>query len=254
LAAKQNLSKVGIFGLASYMVSVIQAPFRSLVAITIPILSRAWKDKNLLEIERIYKRTSTNMLIFSLFLFFCIWLNFEPTIRYLNINPEYLEGKWVFFLLGMVAIIETGTGVNSQIIGTSSYWRFELWTSLLLTSILIPLSYLLTTKYGIVGPAVANLISFTCYNTIRYVFLLKRFGLQPFSSKTLEIILISVISYYFSYFVFNQLEGLFGIIVRTSIFALIYLPLVYFRKISPDIQPVIENVLIRLRIRKEQKM
>ncbi|MBK7347019.1 MAG: hypothetical protein IPI98_08980 [Chitinophagaceae bacterium] len=26
-----------------------------------------------------------------------------------------------------------GHRVNSQIIGTSTYWRFELWTSLLLT-------------------------------------------------------------------------------------------------------------------------
>jgi O-antigen/teichoic acid export membrane protein len=144
LAAKQNLGKVGIFGLAAYMVSVLQAPFRSLTAITIPLLSRAWKDKNLTEINRIYQRTSINMLTFALFLFFCIWLNFDNGIAFFHINPDYLQGKWVFFILGMVSIIEVGTGVNGQIIGTSTYWRFELWTSLLLTVIIIPLSYYLT--------------------------------------------------------------------------------------------------------------
>ena len=67
LAAKQNLGKVGIFGLATYMVSVLQAPFRSIVAITVPILARAWKDKNHSEILKIYKRSSINLLSFSLF-------------------------------------------------------------------------------------------------------------------------------------------------------------------------------------------
>jgi len=97
LAAKQNLGKVAIFGLASYMVSVLQAPFRSIVAVTIPMLSRAWKDKNYGEIERIYKRSSINLLSFSLFVFFLIWLNFSNAIILFHINPDYLEGRWVFY-------------------------------------------------------------------------------------------------------------------------------------------------------------
>jgi O-antigen/teichoic acid export membrane protein len=193
LAAKQNLGKVGIFGLAAYIVSVLQAPFRSIVSITIPILSRSWKEKNYVEINRIYQRSSINLLTFSLFIFFLILLNFNDAIQYFNINPDYLEGKNVFFLLGIVTIIEMVTGVNGQIIGTSSFWRFELWTSILLTGLIIPLSYYLTVEYGILGPAIANLISFSIYNFIRFWFLWKKFNMQPFSTKTGEIILFSVI-------------------------------------------------------------
>ncbi len=46
--------KLPIFGLAAYMVSLLQVPLRSILAITTPVLSRAWKDKNLKEIDRIY--------------------------------------------------------------------------------------------------------------------------------------------------------------------------------------------------------
>ena len=119
----------------------------------------AWKDKDTKEIGRIYQRSSINLLSFSLFIFILIWLNFSNAISFFNINPEYLNGKWVFFIMGLVTIIEMGTGVNSQIIGTSTYWRFELWTSLLLTAMIIPLSYTLTVKFGILGPALSNLIS-----------------------------------------------------------------------------------------------
>jgi len=251
LAAKQNLGKVGIFGLASYMVSLLQVPFRSILAITIPILSRLWKNKEIIEIDRIYKRSSINLLAFSLFLFFCIWLNFTDGINYFNINSDYLEGKSVFFLLGIVTVIEMGTGVNGQIIATSTFWRFELWTSLLLTILIIPLSYTLTTKYGIMGPAIANLFSFTIYNFIRFWFLWKKFNMQPFTSKTIEIIAISLISYFVSYTLFKNISGLWGITGRSIVFISLYSVGVYYRKISPDVMPIINNLKKRMGIKEQ---
>ncbi|MEO7049996.1 MAG: hypothetical protein ABI091_32120 [Ferruginibacter sp.] len=248
LAAKQNLGKVGIFGFAAYMVSVLQAPARSVIAITIPILSRSWKDKNHKEIERIYKRSSINLLSFSLFIFFCIWLNFTNAISFFGINPEYMEGKWVFFILGMVTIIEMGTGVNGQIIGTSTYWRVELWTSLLLTVLIIPLSYYLTVKYGIIGPAIANLVSFSVYNFTRYLFLWKKFHLQPFSMKTAEVIMIATVAYFVAHFTFIRFDGLIAMFGSTLLFAILFLPLFYFRNISPDVKPVVKNILRKIKI------
>ena len=245
LAAKQNLGKVGIFGFAAYMVSVLQAPFRSIVAVTIPILSRAWKEKNHKEIEKIYKRSSINLLSFSLFIFFCIWLNFTNAIHFFGINTDYLEGKWVFFLLGIVTIIEMGTGVNGQIIGTSTHWRFELWTSLLLTCLIIPLSYYLTVEYGILGPAIANLVSFSVYNFVRFWFLWKKFHLQPFSNKTVEVIFIAIGSYAVAYVAFLKINGLPAMMGSTFLFAALFLPMMYWRNISPDVKPVINNFVKR---------
>ena len=247
LAAKQDLSKVGIFGFAAYLVSVLQAPFRSIVAVTIPILSRSWKEKNYKEINRIYGRSSINLLSFALFAFFCIWLNYENAIQFFGINPEYLEGRWVFFLLGIVAIIEMGTGVNGQIIGTSTHWRFELWTSLLLTALILPLSYFLTTTYGIMGPAFANLISFSIYNFVRYLFLLRRFNMQPFSYKTIEVILIAFITYISCYFIFKEVNGLSGMVLRTLFFSILFIGIVYFRKITPDLQITVNSFFKKLK-------
>jgi len=250
LAAKQNLGKVGIFGLAAYMVSVLQAPFRSMIAITVPILSRAWKNKDYIEISRIYKRSSINLLSFSLFVFFCIWLNFTDAILYFGINAEYLEGKWVFFILGIVTIIEMGTGVNGQIIGTSTSWRFELWTSLLLTALIIPLSYWLTIEYGIFGPAIANLFSFTVYNFMRFYFLYRKFNMQPFTIKSLEVIIIALLAYSLSYFMFKNFNGIAGLFFRTLVFISIYFTGVYLRKITPDLIPIVDNMKRKIGIKK----
>jgi O-antigen/teichoic acid export membrane protein len=251
LAAKQNLGKVGIFGFASYLISVLQSPFRSILAITTPILSRSWKDKNMNEIDRIYKRTSINLLSFSLFAFFCIWLNFTDAILYFGINPDYLEGENVFFILGIVTIIEMGTGVNGQIIGTSTYWRFELWTSLLLTALIIPLSYTLTVKYGIIGPAIANLVSFSIYNMVRFWFLYKKFNLQPFTSKTMEILILSIVIYFISFYTFTNFHGLWAMIGRSTLFITLFITVIYKRNISPDFLPIIESGLKRIGLKKK---
>lgn len=246
LASKQDLDKVGIFGFSTYLVSVMQAPFRSLLAITIPILARSWKDKNIKEINRIYHRSSINLLTFALFVFMCIWLNFDNAILTFKMNPDYLLGKWVFFILGIVATIEMGTGVNGQIIGTSIYWRFELWTSLLLTAMIIPLSYFLTIRYGIYGPALGNLISFAVYNFVRFWFLWKKFHMQPFNKKTLEIIGITILAYLAVYFIFREMQGWPGLIFSTASFTAIFGLGVYFRNISPDVKPVVNGLLKRL--------
>lgn len=242
LASKIDLKAVGIFGLAAYMVVLLQAPFRSIVAVTIPVLSRAWKQKDHKEINRIYKRSSINLLTFALFMFFCIWLNLTQAIVYFGINPDYLDAKWVFFVLGMVTIVEMGTGVNGQIIGTSSYWRFELWTSLLLTLLIIPLSYWLTVKYGLIGPAIANLVSYSIYNFIRFWFLWKKFAMQPFSKKTVEAIILAVAMYAAVYLSTGMLQGLTGLFVRTLSFAVPFLWVAYYRNISPDIKPIVNTL------------
>lgn len=251
LAAKKNLGSVGVFGLAAYLVSVMHAPFRSMIAVTIPILSRAWKNKDIREINRIYKRSSINLLTFSLLVFFCVWLNFEQAILYFGINPDYLEGRWVFFMLGIVAIIEMGSGVNSQIIGTSVYWRFELWTSILLTALIIPLSYTLTVRYGIIGPAIANIISFTIYNYIRFHFLWKKFNMQPFSRKTVEVILVAVGAYFITYFALKSLNGLPALILNPLMFSGIFITMVYQLNISPDVKPILYSMKNRFLKRRQ---
>jgi O-antigen/teichoic acid export membrane protein len=251
LAAKKDLGKVGVFGFAAYMVSLLQAPFRSIVAVTIPILSRAWKEKKLDEISRIYKRSSINLLSFSLLVFFCVWLNYTQAINFFGISSDYLEGRWVFFMLGIVTIIEMGTGVNAQIIGTSNFWRFELWASLLLTLMIIPLSYFLTVKYGILGPAIANIVSFTIYNVVRIAFLWKKYKMQPFSIKTVEIIVIALAGYFVVYLSLGSMAGLPGLILRTALYMGLFLACLYWRNISPDLMPVVNTVMKKLKLKNE---
>ncbi len=253
LAGMQGLSAAGIFTLANFAASLLQAPLRSLISITIPLLSKAWKEKNLAEIDRIYKRSAINLLIFSLFIFGCIWLSFEPAIVFLHIDEKYLQGKNVLLILGIMNIIDMGTGVNAQIIGTSTRWRFEFYTNLLLGGIITLLSYSITkyTSAGITGPAIAQLIGITIYNAIRVIFLKRTFNLMPFTRKTLLAILLFIIcvapGMLLQSIYPGLLAGVFGLL-----FFILAMPIgiIYFH-LSPDVLPIVDTLLKRLGINKK---
>lgn len=120
---EEGSAKAGIFGLATIVTSIIQAPQRGIISASIPHLSKAWKDKNMALLQKVYQRSSINLLIFACGIFLLIWLNFTDGIINFGVKPSYLDAAWIFFLLGITKIIDMGTGVNSQIIGTSTYWR-----------------------------------------------------------------------------------------------------------------------------------
>lgn len=250
-ALDNGLALAGIYTLAQNIASLIQAPQRGIISSSLGALSQAWKDKDLKKINRIYHSSSINQLIFSIGMFSLIWLNFTDGVFTFHLQSGYVDARWVFFFIGLMRIVDMGTGVNSQIIGTSVFWRFEFFTGIILLSLTLPLNYIFTKYYfGVKGPAIANLISFTIYNVIRYFFLFKKFKLQPFTVKTVYTIILGIAAYYCCYFLFNNLHGLLAMIVRSSLFLTLFMAGVFLLKLSPDVMPVWINLQKRLGIKK----
>jgi O-antigen/teichoic acid export membrane protein len=124
---EKGLAAVAVYTLAQNMASLIQAPQRGIISSSIAALSKAWKDKDMKRISRIYSQSSINQLIFAVGMFSLIWLNFSDGIFTFHLKSGYLDAKWVFFFIGLMRIIDMGTGVNSQIIATSTLWKFEVF-------------------------------------------------------------------------------------------------------------------------------
>jgi O-antigen/teichoic acid export membrane protein len=248
IASFRGLTSGAVFDFSSYLASVIQVPQRSMISASIPVLSRAWKDKDYKTIDRVYKRSSINLLLISTFIFFITFLNYDDAIHTLNLKPEFADGKWVVFLLGLKNIIDMGTGVNGQIIGTSVYWRFDFISGVVLLLLIIPLNIWLVKEYGIIGAAWSNLASYIIYNSIRIIFLKRKFNLQPFSRYTLFVLLHSTACFLLIYFLFREYTGWLAIFLRTTIFITLFIGTALYFRLSPDLQPVMESFRKRLRI------
>jgi O-antigen/teichoic acid export membrane protein len=246
----KGLANAGIYIYALYMTSVMQAPQRGIIASAVAPLSKAWKDKDFKKIDLIYKRSSSNQLIFSAAIFILIWINFKDAIITFHVQENFLEAQYVFLFLGLNCIIDMGTGVNAQIIGTSTSWRFDFITGIVLLALSLPLSYILTKNFGITGPAIATLISFTIYNLMRYLFLLRKFNMQPFSIKTIYTIILAALDFLLCYYLFSSKQGITWIMIRSAVFLSIYVCATIYLKLSPDVYPVWITVKKRLGIKR----
>lgn len=238
----QGLKQVAVYTLAQNISSLIQAPQRGIIASAIGPLSKAWKDKDFDRIQRIYQRSSINQLLFSCAMFSLIWLNFRDGVHTFRLQGAYLDAQWVFLYIGLYRVIDMGTGLNAQIIGTSTFWKFEFVSGLVLLAFTFPLTYFLAKHFGIIGPAISNLIAFTVYNAIRCTFLYKKFGMQPFTRASLYTILLAAACFACTYFLFHYLQGFGWIVARSCFFVLLYGAGTYFFKLSPDLEQVYATI------------
>lgn len=242
-----GLTPNAIYSLALYSANLIQIPQRSIQSISIGVLVREWKKKNFPEIQRIYQRSSINMLLLSLFILGNIWLNVKDGLEVLHVRDEFAAGIPLLLVFGFIRIIDAGTGVNGQIIGTSNFWRFEFISGIIMLALRIPLSYIFIKNFGIIGSAYGDLISLTVYNFIRFEFLRRKFNMQPFTVETIYSLVLAFIAYFISYFLFNTQHGWFAIIARSAVFSALMICGTFLFKLTPDAMQLYDVAKNRLK-------
>ena len=245
-----GLASVGLYTMAQFAGSLVQAPQRGVTAASIGPLAQAWKDKDYGRINRIYRRSCITQLVFSVGIFVLILLNFRDGVITFRFHPEYQASLTAFitafFFIGLARIVDMGTGVNGQIIATSTFWRFDFFSGVILAGLTLPLNYLLAKKWGMTGPAIADLFTFAIYNAIRYVFLYRKFGMQPFTIRSLYTVLLGTACYLICHFLFGDRYGLPWLFIRSLSLLAISIGGVLGLKLSEDILPVWQTIKGRL--------
>ena len=105
-------------------------------------------------------------------------------------------------------------------------------------------------QYGIIGTAYSDLISLTVYNFIRFEFLRRKFGMQPFSIKTIYSLLLALAAYFTTFYLFSNMQGWAAIILRSTVFSVIMITGIFSMKLTPDAMQLYELVMKRLKARK----
>jgi O-antigen/teichoic acid export membrane protein len=242
VAGTKSLGDTGVFALNQYTAAILQVPYRSLQAIGGVSIAAHWKDKNLAEIERIYKRSAINLLLMCLFLFFNIWLNYDDGLKFLHLYEKFAGGKTVFLILGIYNILELGTGLNASLLVTSPAWRFDFYSGVILLALSIPLNIFMGRWSGPTGVAFATLITFTIYNAVRLIFIKRRFNMWPFSIKTLYALVLSLLLYMGVFLLLGSLHGLTGIVLRSLLFSAAFIGGTWYLQLTPDMGELFKSL------------
>jgi O-antigen/teichoic acid export membrane protein len=133
------------------------------------------------------------------------------------------------------------------IYSTSRYYRYQTYFMSFLIIIVVISNLILIPRYGIVGAAIASAVSSFLYNLLRFLFLRIRFGMQPFSSKTAILLLISLISYLLSFVIPEFSNYIFDIIIRSTFITLIFGILTLVFQISVEVNSGFQKVIMKIK-------
>ena len=110
------------------------------------------------------------------------------------------------------------------------------------------MNFVLIPEFGIVGAAISALIAKFIHNLIKYVFLYKKFGFQPFSVKYIYLIIIAFVAYGISTLIPAFPNYIIDIIIRSGVIFILFIIPVYFLNISEDINERIKNIFMKLNL------
>jgi len=244
----RGLSDAGIFAIATYVAAIMEIPQRSLNAISIPVLAKSWKDKDFANIKHVYHKSVSNLLAIGLLLFGLIWLNIENLVAFLNWISHKEGGGYealapIVFIMGLAKLIDLATGVNGQIIGTSNYWRFDFFTNLFYIVLSIPLNFYLISNYSLIGLAYSNLAALTLYNSVRFLFLYKKFKLQPYTLQHGLFLIISIALMFIIYIIPSTSNFVLNIAIKSSLYLIGFYTLIIWVNPAPELKELVQGFL-----------
>lgn len=244
-----NKTSVGYYSLFLYMSSLMIIPMASINAISGPIVSESFEHNDIENINDIYKKSSNNILVFGCIVLLLLWINISFLLEIMRNGEDLVPLISILLILGIAKIFDLMTSINNLIMIYSKWYHINLILLLIMSAINITLNIFLIDKYGIEGAAVATVISVFLFNLLKTGFIYIKLKIHPFSKSTFVILFflacgILLASYFQNYLIINPF---FSIVLYSALTVLIFVPLFYALKVSPELNGLLTNIIKRLK-------
>ena len=195
LGAKAGAALTGVYAIAAYIANVVEVPYRSLGAISRPVVSAAVKENNWAEANRLVRQVSLHQMLVSMVIFFVIWINLPVLYALIPNGASYAAGTGVVLLLGLAKVVNSSLSIGTDLLNYSSLYSRSLLFIALLTVSAIVLNTWLIGLWGIDGSAAATLLSYVLYFACLLLFLWRRLKVSLFSLGQLKLVVIMLVAF-----------------------------------------------------------
>ncbi len=250
LGSMVGLSIVGVYSTFFNIATVITVPAKALNRVTYQIIADSWKNKNMDHIADIYYKTSIIQMVAGCLLFIGILINKDNLLSMIN-KSEFTEQFNVFVIIGLSFLIDITGGLNGHIIASSHKYKLVTALVLCIALLCIGLNYILIPLYGGTGAAFAFLITTSLYNFCTWFYIKYRFKMQPFSHKHLLVLATSILCYFIGAYLWKIPNLYLDILIRSSITTLVFGFIIYYLKVSLDINEKVDSTLVKFCIIKK---
>ncbi len=238
-----SLEEVGIFGVCALFATLIKVPYNAISKISVGIIAEAWKRNDIAHIQEIYQKSALSQAIAGTLIFTGLVVNL-PNI--FEILPSvYSSGKWVLIIYSAGMLWVTIIGMAAIITETSRYFRFT--TLFLLLSVVIQfiLSFILIPRYGITGAAVATIFTLILNYTFQLVLQRIAFGIIGLNRRILIVIAAGIFVLLITWQI-PRFSLVYDIAIRSGIVTFVYAIIIYYTKVSPEINILIVSYMNKI--------
>lgn len=237
----------GIYGILMFLANVIEIPRKAINKIAGPIISEAWTKHDYDELKLIYKKSSINLLLIGIPIFLAIWFSL-PFLDVISAGEDrFVLAKFVFLFLGLGKLFDMLMSVNSELIIYSEKYKYNLVFLILLGLVNVALNLYLIKGYGIMGAALATCISYFLFNVVKFLFIWLSFKLTPFSKNSGLLILIGLAVCCIVTISPLPVNLWYVPLIQIVLVGLLYVPIVIWLNISPDVNTMISDYWTRWR-------
>jgi O-antigen/teichoic acid export membrane protein len=239
-------SATGVYAIAIYLATLIEAPKRAISMTISPLIAQSWKTNDRLNLNKIYKQVSINQQLIGSLLLGLLWINIDNVFQLIPNNDIYSTGKYVVLFFGISKLTDMTFGTNSEIIAYSKLYRFNFYSTAFLAVFTVISNNTLIPIYGINGAALASLLSLLLYNITKYLFIWKKFNLHAFNQNTIKVLGIALFLIFIFYFLPSHHHFIIDLIIKSTLFGGSYLILVYYSKSSVEYNQLIDGILNKI--------
>ena len=233
------IQNVAYYTVAIFIATVIAVPARAMHQITYPMTAEILNRNDITELKRLYEKSSLTLFIVSGLIFILILLNLND---FFDLLPAAYRGGYIIVLLiGFTKLLDALLGNNNAILFNSDYYRVLLFMGVILAFFTILFNWLLIPVYGLNGAAFATFMAICMYNSIKLIYVKRKFNIMPFTVETAKIaglLLLMMAMFYFIDFKFNPLVN---IALKSVLVTAIYVGILYRYKISEDVYGVLSG-------------
>ncbi len=257
LGAKAGAALTGVYAIASYIANVVEVPYRSLGAISRPVVAAAVKEGDWGEVNRLTRQVSLHQLMVSLAIFYIIWINLNTLYAFIPNGASYAGGAGVVLLLGLAKVVNSSFSIGTDVLNYSRYYSRSLLFITLLTLSAIGFNTWLIGLWGIDGSAAATLISYAIYFTVLLGYLWLRVRVSLFSTSQLKVVVVMAIAFALDrawtmalspMIVSQSTTGrlLADALLKTVVLTAVLVTSMYVWRVSPTMNEMVERYTVKI--------
>lgn len=209
----------GTFNIGVALATSLAIPATGLFVIYAPKISSYLKNNELSELKEKYIETAKLLFFIGAILYTSVVLGIDSIFRMLPTYENLVDSIPIIIVLGANVLFNMSTGFNSEIISYSKYYRFNIYSILVLALLNIGLNllFLTQTNLGILGVAYASLIAMCSFNCFKLYFIYRKMEMLPFDRNYLKLFFIVSFVFLVFYFLPENKNAIINLILKVGL-------------------------------------